>query len=209
MFDCTSPTASAQSIDLPEGSIPLARHGLARAAPRPMTDTSTAEAAGPSRTPGARDDALDPLSDAGLLRAHLDGDPQSFNELIRRHRTLLRIVALRVLENHHDADDAVQDGLLRAFRSADTYAGRSSVGAWLRTIIENTARTAARNRQRDQRRVTDISTSRLADTEQVGADPADVVTDRALIAMALAQIEAPRVQWRLGSPEIGVSRSGW
>ncbi|WP_345648617.1 RNA polymerase sigma factor [Pseudonocardia tropica] len=158
-----------------------------------MTDTSTAEAAGPSRTPGARDDALDPLSDAGLLRAHLDGDPQSFNELIRRHRTLLRIVALRVLENHHDADDAVQDGLLRAFRSADTYAGRSSVGAWLRTIIENTARTAARNRQRDQRRVTDISTSRLADTEQVGADPADVVTDRALIAMALAQIPTP---WR-------------
>ncbi len=193
MFDCTSPTASAQSIDLPEGSIPLARHGLARAAPRPMTDTSTAEAAGPSRTPGARDDALDPLSDAGLLRAHLDGDPQSFNELIRRHRTLLRIVALRVLENHHDADDAVQDGLLRAFRSADTYAGRSSVGAWLRTIIENTARTAARTRQRDQRRVTDISTSRLADTEQVGADPADVVTDRALIAMALAQIPTP---WR-------------
>ncbi|MBP2371577.1 RNA polymerase sigma factor [Pseudonocardia parietis] len=127
------------------------------------------------------------------MRAHLDGDPQSFNELIRRHRTLLRIVALRVLENHYDADDAVQDGLLRAFRSAHTYAGRSSVGAWLRTIIENTARTAARNRQRDQRRVTEISTSRLTEIEQVGADPAEVVTDRALIAAALAQIPGP---WR-------------
>lgn len=193
MSDCANLTASTQSIDPPEGSIPFTRHGLAPATIRNIRDTSTIDTDGPRRTTGGRVQALGSPADAELLRAHLDGDPQSFNELIRRHRTLLRIVALRVLENHYDADDAVQDGLLRAFRSAHTYAGRSSVGAWLRTIIENTARTAARNRQRDLRRVTDVSTSRLANTEQVGADPAEVVTDRALIAAALAQIPAP---WR-------------
>lgn len=193
MSDCANLTASTQNSDPPAGSIPLTRHALAPAAIRGIRGTSTIDSAGPSRATGARVRALDSPADADLLRAHLDGDPQSFNELIRRHRTLLRIVALRVLENHDDADDAVQDGLLRAFRSAHTYAGRSSVGAWLRTIIENTARTAARHRQRDQRRVTDISASRLAGTEQVGADPAEAVTDRALIAAALAQIPRP---WR-------------
>lgn len=135
-----------------------------------------------------------PAPDEQLLPAHLAGDPQAFNELVRRHRTLLRVVALRVLENHHDADDAVQDGLLKAFRGAHTYAGRSSVGAWLRTVVENTARTAARSRSRDQRRSTEVSESRdLVDTGAVGADPAEVVTARAAVAGALDQIPA---QWR-------------
>lgn len=133
-------------------------------------------------------------TDEQLLRIHLAGDPQAFNELVRRHRTLLRVVALRVLENHHDADDAVQDGLLRAFRGAHTYSARSSVGAWLRTIVENTARTAARARARDQRRSTEVSESHsLVDTGPIGADPAEVAGARAAVAEALAQIPA---QWR-------------
>ncbi|MFP5070895.1 RNA polymerase sigma factor [Pseudonocardia nantongensis] len=193
MSDCANLTAAAQNIDLPEGGVPVTRYGLAPATVRDIRGTSTIAGGGANRATGGQVRALDSPPDVELLRAHLNGDPQSFNELIRRHRTLLRVVALRVLENHYDADDAVQDGLLRAFRSAHTYVGRSSVGAWLRTIIENTARTAARNRQRDQRRVTDISTSRLADAEQAGADPAEVVTDRALIAAALAEIPDP---WR-------------
>ena len=135
MSDCANLTASTQNLDPPDGSIPLTRHELAPAVIRGIRGTSTIDSDGPSRATGARIRALDSPADADLLRAHLDGDPQSFNELIRRHRTLLRIVALRVLENHHDADDAVQDGLLRAFRSAHTYAGRSSVGAWLRTCL--------------------------------------------------------------------------
>ena len=194
MSNRDSPTMSTQDIELAEGTIPPTRRADTAAPLRRIRDTPTPGTTPPSRAvPGGHIEPPGPLSDAELLRAHLDGDPQSFNELIRRHRTLLRIVALRVLENHHDADDAVQDGLLRAFRSAHTYAGRSPVGAWLRTIIENTARTAARTRHRDQRRTTDLAASRLADTEQTGADPAEVVSDRAVIAAALAQIPG---RWR-------------
>lgn len=193
MSECANLTWATQIIDPQEGSIPLTRRADAPTAARRSTGTPTNAPAGPGPAVGEDPRAQDPVADTELLRAHLEGDPQAFNELVRRHCTLLRIVALRVLENHHDADDAVQDGLLRAFRSAHTYAGRSSVGAWLRTIIENTARTAARNRQRDQRRVTAIAATRLADTEQLGADPAEIATDRSLIAAALAQIPAP---WR-------------
>ncbi|OLL89762.1 hypothetical protein Ae406Ps2_6072 [Pseudonocardia sp. Ae406_Ps2] len=84
-------------------------------------------------------------------------------------------MALRVLENHHDADDAVQDGLLRAFRGAHTYAGRSSVGAWLRTIIENTARTAVRNRQRAQLRVWSSLSGRVVAVVTMNAMSASLI----------------------------------
>ncbi|MBW0102928.1 RNA polymerase sigma factor [Pseudonocardia sp. KRD291] len=189
--------APAQSVDpshetppVPQARPPAPSHGATR-----TSGTVGTRAARSARARGEQIPAEDSLiPDDELLQAHLDGDPQTFNELVRRHRTLLRIVALRVLENHHDADDAVQDGLIKAFRGAHTYAGRSSVGAWLRTIIENTARTAARNRQRDRGRSTQLSESRdLADTEAIGADPADVVADRAAVADALAQIPE---QWR-------------
>ncbi|WP_060722616.1 RNA polymerase sigma factor [Pseudonocardia sp. EC080625-04] len=193
MSECANLTGATQIIDPPEGSIPLTRRADAPVAARRCPATPGSTTVGTSAAAGDSPRAPAPVADADLLRAHLEGDPQSFNELIRRHRTLLRIVALRVLENHHDADDAVQDGLLRAFRGAHTYAGRSSVGAWLRTIIENTARTAVRNRQRAQLRVTDIDATRLADTEQAGADPAEIAADRDLIAGALAQIPDP---WR-------------
>lgn len=197
MPDSGNAPAPGHSLDPRDGSPSPAPHAHPPAPLQGVTRTSSTDAAPavpPARTRGERIRAQDSLPDGELLQAHLDGDPQTFNELVRRHRTLLRAVALRVLENHHDADDAVQDGLLKAFRSAHTYAGRSSVGAWLRTIIENTARTAARNRQRDRRRSTQLSDCRdLVDTEEIGADPADVVADRAAVADALVQIPE---QWR-------------
>lgn len=198
MADSDNAAAPPQNTPHLEGSISLPQQTPAPpAASRDTTNPSTTgrdPSSSSAYASGEHGRALDTVSDAELLQAHLAGDPQSFNELIRRHRTLLRIVALRVLENHHDADDSVQDGLLKAFRSAHTYAGRSSVGAWLRTIIENTARTAARDRQRDQRRAVDISAWwHMVDSEQVGADPAEVIAGRAVIDAVLAQIPG---QWR-------------
>lgn len=188
MPNCTNTLARPRALSSPEELVPLARSSEPPRKGRRSLRTPTAVlAAAAEREPSGADD------DHVLLRAHIAGDPQAFNELIRRHRTLLRVVALRVLENHHDADDAVQDSLIRAFRGAHTYAGRSSVGAWLRTIVENTARTAARSRSRDQNRVVDIDGTRLAETEQVGGDPATIAANRERIAAALAQIP---LQWR-------------
>lgn len=78
-------------------------------------------------------------TDEVLLQAHVHGDPQAFNELLRRHRAELWVVALRVLRNHHDAEDALQTALIRAAQYADTFRGQASVKGWLRTITVNTA----------------------------------------------------------------------
>ncbi|MGW0602464.1 RNA polymerase sigma factor SigM [Streptomyces sp. NPDC002640] len=76
-------------------------------------------------------------SDQDLLGLHLDGDPDAFGELVRRHRDRLWAVALRTLGDREEAADAVQDALVSAYRSAHTFRGHSAVTTWLHRITVN------------------------------------------------------------------------
>lgn len=86
------------------------------------------------RTPGADGDDRD---DAALLAAHVAGDSQAFGVLFRRHRDRLWAVALRTMGNPNDAEDALQDALIAAFRRADSFQGRSAVTTWLHRVVVN------------------------------------------------------------------------
>lgn len=94
----------------------------------------------------AADSAAEP-ADADLLRAHVDGDPDAFAELIRRHRDRLWAVALRTLHDREEAADAVQDALLSAHRAAARFRGDSLVTTWLHRIVVNACIDRARRRQ--------------------------------------------------------------
>ena len=85
--------------------------------------------------------------DADLLRAHVEGDPDAFAELIRRHRDRLWAVALRTLNDRDEAADAVQDALLSAHRAAARFRGDSLVTTWLHRIVVNACIDRARRRQ--------------------------------------------------------------
>src|SRR5205085_24648 len=85
--------------------------------------------------------------DAALLRAHVDGDPDAFAELVRRHRDRLWAVAIRTLGDREEAADAVQDALVSAYRSADRFRGDSAVTTWLHRIVVNASLDRARRRQ--------------------------------------------------------------
>jgi RNA polymerase sigma-70 factor (ECF subfamily) len=76
-------------------------------------------------------------SDAELLRRHVDGDADAFGELFRRHRDRLWAVALRTMGNPDDAADALQDGLISAFRRAESFRGDAQVTTWLHRIVVN------------------------------------------------------------------------
>ncbi|MGH8824766.1 MAG: sigma factor, partial [Jiangellaceae bacterium] len=69
--------------------------------------------------------------DATLLQRHVEGDPDAFGELVRRHRDRLWAVALRTLGNPDDAADALQDALVNAFRRAGSFRAESAVTTWL------------------------------------------------------------------------------
>jgi RNA polymerase sigma-70 factor (ECF subfamily) len=86
-------------------------------------------------------------SDAELLRAHVDGDPDAFGELVRRHRDRLWAVALRTIGDREEAADAVQDALLSAHRAAARFRGDSLVTTWLHRIVVNACLDRLRKRQ--------------------------------------------------------------
>lgn len=84
------------------------------------------------------------VSDQELLARHVDGDPDAFGELVRRHRDRLWAVALRTLGDREEAADAVQDALVSAYRGAHTFRGQSAVTTWLHRITVNACLDRAR-----------------------------------------------------------------
>lgn len=86
------------------------------------------------------------VRDRALVSAHLAGDPQAFDALVRLHQQRMWAVALRTLRDPEEAADAVQDACLSAFRSAATYRGEARVSTWLHRIVVNACLDRARRR---------------------------------------------------------------
>src|ERR1700739_4462952 len=78
-------------------------------------------------------------SEARLIRAGQKGDAQAVETLFRRYQRPLFQTALRVLGNTEDAEDALQDGLLSAYRNLKRFEGRSQFSTWLTRIVINAA----------------------------------------------------------------------
>ncbi|MBK1787768.1 sigma-70 family RNA polymerase sigma factor [Prauserella cavernicola] len=75
--------------------------------------------------------------DADLARARA-GDDAAFTRLVSPMRTELHAHCYRMLGSVHDAEDALQDALLRAWRGLAKFEGRSSLRSWLYTVATRT-----------------------------------------------------------------------
>jgi RNA polymerase sigma-70 factor (ECF subfamily) len=76
-------------------------------------------------------------TDADLLAAHVAGDPDAFATLFARHRDRLWAVALRTCGHAETAADGLQEGIVAAFRRAESFRGEAAVTTWLHRIVVN------------------------------------------------------------------------
>src|SRR3990170_4869008 len=81
-----------------------------------------------------------------LLSAARDRDESAYQRLVDPYRGELHAHCYRMLGSVHDAEDALQETLLRAWRGLSRFEGRSSLRSWLYTITTNTSLNAIEKR---------------------------------------------------------------
>jgi RNA polymerase sigma-70 factor (ECF subfamily) len=87
------------------------------------------------------------VSERDYVVAAQRGDERAFGELVRRHQRRAYAVARAIVLTHEDAEDAVQEGFLHAFRALDRFRSDQPFGAWLNRIIANAALDLVRRRK--------------------------------------------------------------
>jgi RNA polymerase sigma-70 factor, ECF subfamily len=127
------------------------------------------------------------ISDAELLKRHVDGDPDAFGTLFTRHKDRLWAVAVRTMNDPEDAADALQDAMISAFRRAASFRGESAVTTWLHRIVVNAC--LDRMRRRSARPEVHPGDERLLDAVAAeGADPAEGTATSVEVMKALRQL---------------------
>jgi RNA polymerase sigma-70 factor (ECF subfamily) len=77
------------------------------------------------------------LDEATLLVRAQEGDVRAFEVLARRHQAALYRVALRVMGDVGEAEDALQEALLDAWRRIDRFRGESAFSTWMYRVVTN------------------------------------------------------------------------
>jgi RNA polymerase sigma-70 factor (ECF subfamily) len=100
--------------------------------------------------PGTADaiETPDRLDDATLVARAGDGDIGALEQLFRRYQTPMYRLAQRILDDPGDAEDAVQEAFLSAWRRLGTFRGDAAFSSWLYRIVTNRCLNMTRFRQR-------------------------------------------------------------
>jgi RNA polymerase sigma-70 factor (ECF subfamily) len=96
---------------------------------------------------GARYVPDDRARERDLVLAAQRGSHEAFAELVRGHQRRAYAVARAIVLDHHDAEDAVQDGFLHAYRALARFRPGEPFGAWLHRIVANAALDLQRRRK--------------------------------------------------------------
>lgn len=89
-----------------------------------------------------------PIDEAELLAALRAGSDAAFEAVVRQHTSRMLVVCRRILRNDEDANDAVQEAFVSAFRALPSFEGTCRIGTWLHRIAVNAALMRLRSRKR-------------------------------------------------------------
>jgi RNA polymerase sigma-70 factor (ECF subfamily) len=109
--------------------------------------TSVALPWAPQHTAPRRTVTERPSDERDLVLSAQRGEREAFSELVRRHQRRAYAVARAIVINHEDAEDAVQEAFLHAFKAIDRFLPDQAFGAWLHRIVANAALDVTRRRK--------------------------------------------------------------
>src|SRR5262245_549767 len=134
-------------------------------------------------------------SDAMLVARLQAGEPDAYETLVRMHGGRLLSVARRFLPNNEDAQDAVQEAFIKAFKAIATFEERAQLHTWLHRILVNTALMKIRSRRRrPEESIDDLLPTFQVDGHQMteSREWSDAVLQRketaAFVRQAIAQL---------------------
>jgi RNA polymerase sigma-70 factor (ECF subfamily) len=78
-------------------------------------------------------------TDAELAARTVKGDPRAFEALMRRHNRMLFRTARAILRDDAEAEDALQEAYMQAYRSLGTFRAEAKLTTWLARIVANEA----------------------------------------------------------------------
>jgi len=87
------------------------------------------------------------MNEEKLISRAAKGDASAFNELLTAHEKKMYAVCLRMCGNHEDAQDCLQESMLRVYRSISGFKGQSSFSTWLYRVTMNTCLDELRRRK--------------------------------------------------------------
>lgn len=116
----------------------------------------------------------------------------AFTQVAEQHRSYLKCVAARIITSTEEAEDVVQQALLKAFMNLSRFRGDAKMRTWLHTIVLNTAREYLRS----ERRRPQIDgfyegegDDRLLDIPHPGVSPEDYCERTEIAAILRAEID--------------------
>jgi RNA polymerase sigma-70 factor (ECF subfamily) len=126
-------------------------------------------------------------NDQAAIRAILSGDKEAYGALVVRHSQSLFRVAFRITGNEADAEDVVQEALLRGYQKLESFESRSNFGTWIYRIAVRCALDRIGGRKGDKGSRVAEETDPEQDEVQVAAQAAG--PDRLLLSGEIAALQ--------------------
>lgn len=154
---------------------------------QPMTSNEATVTGQAGQSRYARTSLYDRSEEQALIAAAQAGMTEAMDELLIRHRTALYRAAKRFTRNHEDAEDLVQDAMLRAFVNVRRFRKECHFATWLIAIVNNAALSMKRKGKNTyllslDSRHEDTSGPSRWELPDVRRNPEEEVTQRELLA---------------------------
>lgn len=102
------------------------------------------------------------------IKQILEGDLTKFSHIIDQHKSMAYSISFRILNNNEDAEEAVQDSFLRAYKALASFKAESKFSTWFYKIVVNTSINKSKGQMQpgNSINIDDLSENHLADSTE-------------------------------------------